>query len=571
MSAVVVEPVKTDEVEESSNRTLFQRIFHKKSKSPNASQNVDYRMIGDYVLGETLGMGGYSKVKLGIHKETRQKVALKIMFGDDKGVISESKKKQLKRELNVMKKVKNPNVIQLIEFYEDVEYPEANGTKKSCLVTVLEFAPGGELFDFLMFTGRFNDEATRTYCHQFLAGLEAMHSIGIAHRDLKPENLLMDADFNLKIADFGFATEFKAENGTQIMMNTACGTKGYLAPELLKGKKYTEKCDLFAAGIIIFTTYAGFPPFQNAVDSDWWWDKLSKAWIYHETAKSSEDQKSLMQQKSKEKFELFWKAHERSCNFGEEFKDLIVRVLHPRPELRSGISDIRDHKWYKGKVLNKNDLKSYMDKRIRTVMKERAQKVKQQLNDQKLNSKAKYPLRGDVKDAIAKRVEELDPDNLFNQNLDYLTDDTFITTYYQFLTKAPPNEVAVRIERVAAQQCLKTTFAPSQHLILIRASVVVEDAEDDVIIAVKQFIFDRPNKDSDINNNDDTKQSDNNVDVNANDTLNKNISDNENPQYVVAFKRLKGEPLNYRHVVEQFYTHEDVIEVMDTEDFEELD
>jgi len=154
---------------------------------------------------------------------------------------------------------------------------------------VLEFAPGGELFDFLMFTGHFSDEATRTYLHQFIDGLEAMHKIGIAHRDLKPENLLMDADFNLKIADFGFATEFKLENGSQVMMNTSCGTKGYLAPELLKGKKYNQKCDLFAVGIILFTTYAGFPPFQTATDSDWWWDKLSKAWLLLESAKTTED------------------------------------------------------------------------------------------------------------------------------------------------------------------------------------------------------------------------------------------------------------------------------------------
>jgi len=261
------------------------------------------------------------------------------------------KKKQLKRELNVMKKVKHPNVIQLIEFHEDVEYPEANGSKKSCLVTVLEFAPGGELFDFLMFTGHFSDEATRTYLCQFLDGLEAMHSIGIAHRDLKPENLLMDSDFNLKIADFGFATEYKSDNGSQIMMNTACGTKGYLAPELLKGKKYTEKCDLFAVGIIIFTTYAGFPPFQNAVESDWWWDKLSKAWTYFESAKTTEDksQKTLKEQKAKEKFDLFWKAHERSREFGDDFKDLVVRILHPIPEIRLDIADIRKHKWYEGK------------------------------------------------------------------------------------------------------------------------------------------------------------------------------------------------------------------------------
>jgi len=104
MSALVVEQAPTEEPQDDSNNnnnnnnnnTIFKRFFHKKSRSPQTSRHVDYRMIGDYVLSETLGMGGYSKVKLGIHKETQQKVALKIMFGDENGVISESKKKAIK-------------------------------------------------------------------------------------------------------------------------------------------------------------------------------------------------------------------------------------------------------------------------------------------------------------------------------------------------------------------------------------------------------------------------------------------------------------------------------------------
>eukprot|EP01083_Nonionella_stella_P271465 919858_1 len=118
------------------------------------------------------------------------------------------KKKQLIRELNVMKKVKHENVIQLIEFDENAEYPESDGRKTKCIVTVLEFASGGELFDFLMFTGCFDEYASRSYFHQMISGLEAMHKLGIAHRDLKPENLLLDENYILKIADFGFATSF---------------------------------------------------------------------------------------------------------------------------------------------------------------------------------------------------------------------------------------------------------------------------------------------------------------------------------------------------------------------------
>jgi serine/threonine protein kinase len=105
---------------------------HLKLKKKQNIQDQNVRLVGDYILGETLGMGGYSKVKLGIHKDTGEKVALKIMFADESGNISDSKKKQLRRELNVMKKVKHQNVIQLIDFNEDVEYPDV-GVKHHAL------------------------------------------------------------------------------------------------------------------------------------------------------------------------------------------------------------------------------------------------------------------------------------------------------------------------------------------------------------------------------------------------------------------------------------------------------
>ena len=157
-----------------SRKGYFRNKFRKLNKGNN-----QVRMINDWILGDTLGMGGYSKVKLGIHHKTGQKAALKIMLADESGKISDSKKKQLIRELNVMKKVKHENIIQLIEFDENAEYPETDGRKTKCIVTVLEFASGGELFDFLMFTGCFDDSASRSYFHQMINGSEAVHKLGM--------------------------------------------------------------------------------------------------------------------------------------------------------------------------------------------------------------------------------------------------------------------------------------------------------------------------------------------------------------------------------------------------------
>lgn len=99
-----------------------------------------------------------------------------------------------------------------------------NGTELQVILVVLELATGGELFDFLAFTGPFEEAIARTYFQQLVAGLAHCHSKGIAHRDLKPENLLLDSSFVLKLADFGFANTF---NSVQNVMYTECGTPGY--------------------------------------------------------------------------------------------------------------------------------------------------------------------------------------------------------------------------------------------------------------------------------------------------------------------------------------------------------
>lgn len=533
--------------------------FMNKLKLKKLNKGVSQvRVINDWVLGDTLGMGGYSKVKLGINRKTGQKCALKIMLADQSGKISDSKKKQLIRELNVMKKVKHENVIQLIEFDENAEYPEADGSKTACIVTVLEFASGGELFDFLMFTGCFDEYATRAYFHQMVNGLDAMHKIGIAHRDLKPENLLLDENYVLKIADFGFATEFIDETGKTQKMKTACGTKGYLAPELLKGKKYTHKCDIFALGIILFTTFAGFPPFQNAVETDWWWDKLSKGWKYIAASEKQKYQKDRDKHiaAGKAKIELFWKAHERTRQFPSDLKNLLEIMLHPYSEYRYDIINIREHVWYQGKYYNNNELRKYLQQRVRTVMKERAVKIKKQLEEQGVTSIDQYRKRPifNHESPMQKRAKELDPSNEFFKYMDHVKDDLFVNTLYQFFTYVPPAEISARIERVADRAGAKTTISPKNNLTMVRCAVAFDDkgGDEDVIFAAKQFFVD----DSDYNNNN-------------NDQNNDNEQNNEIPndkKYLVSFKRLKGSHMAYQKAIEDFYKAKEIMQTMNFED-----
>jgi len=426
------------------------------------------------------------------------------------------------------------------------------------------------LFDFLMFTGCFDDMASRSYFHQMIDGLEAMHKLGIAHRDLKPENLLLDENYVLKIADFGFATSFvDEESGKSHKMKTACGTKGYLAPELLKGKKYTHKCDIFAYGIILFTTFAGFPPFQNAVETDWWWDKLSKGWKY---IVASEKQKY---QKDKDKhiaagtakIELFWKAHERTKQFDKILKNLLERMLHPYAEYRYDIKHIKAHKWYNGKLYNTQELKSYLQKRMRTVVKERAVKIKKQLEEQGVTSVECYKRRDPTSKGQAqqtpmeKRAKELDPKNEFVKYMDHVKDDLFVNTFYQFFTYAPPAEIAARVERIADRAGAKVTISPKNNLSLVRCAVAFDDkgsGDEDVIFACKQFLVDDSDyldESSDTSDDDEKSSSEDEQEVMEKDMKNK--------RYVVSFKRLQGSHLAYQKAIEDFYGAKEIMAAMD--------
>ena len=109
-----------------------------------------------------------------------------------------------------------------------------------------------ELFYFLYHTGRFDEKLAKFYFMQILDGLAYSHNSGIAHRDLKPANFLLDDNYNLKIADFGFAAPLMGKDGSG-WLTTKLGTPGFMAPEIGLGQPYEgEVIDLFAVGVTLF-------------------------------------------------------------------------------------------------------------------------------------------------------------------------------------------------------------------------------------------------------------------------------------------------------------------------------
>jgi len=354
-------------------------------------------------------------------------------------------------------------------------------------------------------------------------------------------------------------------------MKTACGTKGYLAPELLKGKKYTHKCDIFALGIILFTTFAGFPPFQNAVETDWWWDKLSKGHKYIVASEKQRFQKDKDKHiaAGKAKIDLFWKAHERTKQFDSVLKRLLECMLHPYSDYRYDIRHIKQHQWYKGKVYNAEELKGYLQSRVRTVVKERAQKIKKQLQEQNVCSVEIGTTRpGPTDDALPettpmqKRAKELDPKDEFEKYVDHVKDDLFVNTFYQFFTHVPPAEIAARLEKVADRAGAKITISPQNNITLIRCAVAFDDkgGDEDVIFACKQFLIDdadyQEEKEEDEDSEDaEQEQEATNVD-----------QEPVSRRYLASFKRLKGSHLAYQKAIEDFYSAREVMAAMDIED-----
>eukprot|EP00049_Salpingoeca_infusionum_P012423 m.227500 g.227500 ORF g.227500 m.227500 type:complete len:591 (+) comp15179_c0_seq1:308-2080(+) len=203
--------------------------------------------IHNYELIKTIGKGNFAKVKLAKHKFTGVEVAIKII---DKRSLSPQSIRKVMREVRIMKQVDHPNIVKL---FEVIDTPER-------LFLVMEYAAGGEVFDFLVEHGRLKNKDARIKFRQIVSAIEHCHSRNIVHRDLKAENLLLDAELNIKIADFGFANFYRPE----MTLDTFCGSPPYAAPELFLGKAYTgPEVDVWSLGVILYTLVSGALPFDG--------------------------------------------------------------------------------------------------------------------------------------------------------------------------------------------------------------------------------------------------------------------------------------------------------------------
>ncbi|XP_076580428.1 serine/threonine-protein kinase MARK2 isoform X14 [Chaetodon auriga] len=233
----------TGQESKSSGRSSMPRCRN----SVATTTSDDQPHIGNYRLLKTIGKGNFAKVKLARHVLTGKEVAVKII---DKTQLNSSSLQKLFREVRIMKMLNHPNIVKLFEVIE---------TEKT-LYLVMEYASGGEVFDYLVAHGRMKEKEARAKFRQIVSAVQYCHQKCIVHRDLKAENLLLDADMNIKIADFGFSNEFTLGN----KLDTFCGSPPYAAPELFQGKKYDgPEVDVWSLGVILYTLVSGSLPFDG--------------------------------------------------------------------------------------------------------------------------------------------------------------------------------------------------------------------------------------------------------------------------------------------------------------------
>ncbi|XP_035698911.1 5'-AMP-activated protein kinase catalytic subunit alpha-2-like isoform X13 [Branchiostoma floridae] len=204
--------------------------------------------IGHYVLGDTLGVGTFGKVKIGEHALTGHKVAVKIL--NRQKIKSLDVVGKIRREIQNLKLFRHPHIIKL---YQVISTP-------ADIFMVMEYVSGGELFHYIVKHGKLKEAEARRFFQQIISGVDYCHRHMIVHRDLKPENLLLDSNRNVRIADFGLSNMMADGE----FLRTSCGSPNYAAPEVISGKLYAgPEVDVWSCGVILYALLCGTLPFDD--------------------------------------------------------------------------------------------------------------------------------------------------------------------------------------------------------------------------------------------------------------------------------------------------------------------
>ena len=208
-------------------------------------------LLDIYEVKQKLGNGKFGLVKLGINKETKQKVAIKIM---NKNNMDSSDLELVRTEIEILRICQHPNIIRLYDVFENLNY----------IYIIMEYCSGGDLFGYLEERKFILPEPrAAVIMHKMCAAVYYIHSYGIAHRDLKPENVLMtsnDDNGDIRILDFGLSKII----GPNEKCTEPYGTLTYCAPEIIVDEPYTKGVDMWSLGVMAYLMLSGRLPFNSS-------------------------------------------------------------------------------------------------------------------------------------------------------------------------------------------------------------------------------------------------------------------------------------------------------------------
>uniref|UniRef100_H3AL34 non-specific serine/threonine protein kinase n=1 Tax=Latimeria chalumnae TaxID=7897 RepID=H3AL34_LATCH len=267
-------------------KQAVKRHYHK--------HNIKHR----YEFLETLGKGTYGKVKKAIERSGRV-VAIKCIRKDK--IKDEQDLLHIRREIEIMSSLSHPHIITIYEVFEN----------KDKIVIVMEYASKGDLYDYINERQKLTEPEARHFFRQIVSAVCYCHKNGIVHRDLKLENILLDANGNIKIADFGLSNLYCQDQYLQ----TFCGSPLYASPEIVNGRPYKgPEVDSWSLGVLLYILVHGAMPFDG------------------------QDYKNLVNQISNGEYRQPTKPSADACG-------LIRWMLMVNPERRATIEDIASHWW----------------------------------------------------------------------------------------------------------------------------------------------------------------------------------------------------------------------------------